>query len=185
MSFQAYLDNIKTKTGKTPQDFKLLAGKKGLLNPGVKVGEIVAWLKEDFDLGRGHAMAIVHTLKSATQPKLGLEEKVSKHFSGNKSNWRKTYDELLIKIREFGPDVTISPTQSYISLLRKGKKLAIVQVTSDRMDIGLKLKGVPSKGRFEAAETWNNMVTHRVKINDPRQLDAEVISKLHQAYDKA
>ncbi len=44
MSFQAYIDNIKAKTGKTPEDFKKLAEKKGLL----KAGEIVAWLKQDF-----------------------------------------------------------------------------------------------------------------------------------------
>lgn len=63
MSFQAYLDNIKTKTGKTPDDLKKLAEKKGLLKPGVKAGEIVAWLKEDFDLGHGHSMAIVKAFK--------------------------------------------------------------------------------------------------------------------------
>jgi hypothetical protein len=58
MSFQAYIDNIKTKTGKTPEDFRTIAVKKGLLKPGVKAGEIVAWLKKDFGLGHGHAMAI-------------------------------------------------------------------------------------------------------------------------------
>jgi Domain of unknown function (DUF4287) len=63
MSFQAYLDNIKIKTGKTPADFKKLADKKGLLKPDVKAGEIIKWLKEDFDLGHGHAMAIYATLK--------------------------------------------------------------------------------------------------------------------------
>jgi hypothetical protein len=50
MSFQAYIDNIKAKTGKTPEDFRQLAEAKGLLKPGVKAGEIVAWLKEDFGL---------------------------------------------------------------------------------------------------------------------------------------
>ena len=63
MSFQAYIDNIKAKTGKTPADFKKFADKKGLLKPGVKAGEIVKWLKEDFDLGHGHAMAIYATFK--------------------------------------------------------------------------------------------------------------------------
>lgn len=58
MSFQAYLDNIQTKTGKTPDDFKKLAEEKGLLKPDVKAGQIVAWLKEDFELGHGHAMAM-------------------------------------------------------------------------------------------------------------------------------
>jgi Domain of unknown function (DUF4287) len=63
MSFQAYINNIKTKTGKSPDDFiKLALEKKFLeektLKPIVKAGEIVAWLKEDFELGHGHAMAI-------------------------------------------------------------------------------------------------------------------------------
>ncbi|PZF70768.1 DUF4287 domain-containing protein [Taibaiella soli] len=63
MSFQAYLDNIKAKTGKTPEDFQKLAEAKGLLEKGAlkpttKAGDIVQWLKEDFELGHGHAMAI-------------------------------------------------------------------------------------------------------------------------------
>jgi len=66
MSFQEYLDNIKTKTGKTPEQFKKIAEKKGLLKPGVKAGEIVAWLKEDFELGHGHAMAIYAWFKGKT-----------------------------------------------------------------------------------------------------------------------
>ena len=62
MSFQAYLDNIEIKTGKTSNDFIRLAKEKGF-NTDTKAGEIVAWLKEDFGLGHGHAMAIVHVIK--------------------------------------------------------------------------------------------------------------------------
>ena len=61
MSFQAYIDNIKAKTGKTPEDFRRLAENKGLLKPGVKAMEIVNWLKRDNGLGHGHAMAIYAT----------------------------------------------------------------------------------------------------------------------------
>ena len=68
MSFQAYLDNIQLKTGKGLSDFKKLAEKKGFLQKGklangVKAGQIVAWLKEDFDLGHGHSMAIFAAFK--------------------------------------------------------------------------------------------------------------------------
>jgi len=68
MPFQAYLDNIKTKTGKGPEDFKKLADKKGFtkngkLADGVKAGAIVQWLKEDFELGHGHSMAIYALFK--------------------------------------------------------------------------------------------------------------------------
>ncbi|GAM96465.1 hypothetical protein U91I_00084 [alpha proteobacterium U9-1i] len=73
MSFQAYLDNIQAKTGKSGEDFKKLAAKKGFaekgkLKPGVKAGEIVAWLKADFDLGHGHAMAIYALLSGKKKP---------------------------------------------------------------------------------------------------------------------
>lgn len=85
MSYQAYLDNIQAKTGKTPEDFIALAKEKGYLNPGIKAGKIVSWLKEDFDLGHGHAMAIVLLLKQVTSPDPGRDVKIDKLFSGNKS----------------------------------------------------------------------------------------------------
>jgi hypothetical protein len=183
MTLKAYLDNIQANTGKTPKDFKDLAEKKGLLQDGVKTGEIVAWLKKDFGLGHGHAMAIVHTMKSTTEPKVSKDDKIARHFSGKKSKWRKPYDGLIDNIKQFGSDVTVSPTNSYISILRKGKKFAIVQITTDRLDIGIKLKGIPAKGRLLNAGTWNNMVTHRVRIADVKELNDEVIIWLNQAYD--
>jgi hypothetical protein len=72
MSFQAYLDNITAKTGKTPDDFKKLAEEKGFmvegkLNPTTKATEITNWLKEEFELGHGHAMAIVASFKGKTE----------------------------------------------------------------------------------------------------------------------
>jgi uncharacterized protein DUF4287 len=67
MSFQAYLDNIETKTGKTPNELVALARQKGYDTPDTKAGTIVDWLKEDFELGRGHAMALVHVIKKGPQ----------------------------------------------------------------------------------------------------------------------
>ena len=68
MTFKAYLENIEAKTGKSPADFRTLARQKGYLidgklRPDIKAGEVVAWLKQDFALGHGHAMAIVALLK--------------------------------------------------------------------------------------------------------------------------
>ena len=65
MSFQAYIDNIYAKTGKTPEDFLKVAEAKGMVGPDVKVMEIVNWLKKDYGLGHGHAMAIVLTFRNA------------------------------------------------------------------------------------------------------------------------
>ena len=67
MTFQAYLDNIEEKTGLTPRQFLEIAKKRGYDAPEVKAGVIVDWLKDDYDLGRGHAMALVHVIKKGPQ----------------------------------------------------------------------------------------------------------------------
>lgn len=64
MSFQAYLDAIETKTGKTPQELVDEATSRGY-GPDTKAGEITAWLADAYGLGRGHAMALVHVVKNA------------------------------------------------------------------------------------------------------------------------
>jgi hypothetical protein len=63
VSFQAYLDNIEDKTGLTPRQFIELAHDKGLDSKDVKAGVIVDWLKADYGLGRGHAMALVYVIQ--------------------------------------------------------------------------------------------------------------------------
>ncbi len=66
MSFQAYLDNIEEKTGKTPNEFIAMAKAKGF-DKDTKAGEILAWLKDDYDLGRGHGMALIYVLKNGAK----------------------------------------------------------------------------------------------------------------------
>jgi len=55
VTYKAYIDNIKAKTGKDPQYFQALAKERGL----TKHSELLAWLKSDCGLGHGHANAII------------------------------------------------------------------------------------------------------------------------------
>jgi hypothetical protein len=64
MSFQAYIDNIKQKTGKTPEDFKKELENEARLKPDMKAKELVDWLKDHYELGHGHSMAIWAYFKS-------------------------------------------------------------------------------------------------------------------------
>ena len=61
MSFQAYLDAVETKTGLTPRQLVEKATEQGF-GPDTKAGPILEWLKNDYQLGRGHGMAIVHVI---------------------------------------------------------------------------------------------------------------------------
>ena len=64
MSFQAYLDNIQKKTGKSADEFVKLGIQKGFLDLNgklkaeTKAAAVVTWLKEEYELGHGHAMSI-------------------------------------------------------------------------------------------------------------------------------
>jgi len=114
------------------------------------------------------------------------EEAIARLFSGGKQKWRKDYDALVARLAGFGAEFRVAPTNTYISLLRGEKKFGLLQPSAvDRLDIGIKLKGVPPAGRLEAAGGWNAMVTHRVRVTDPGQIDAEVLAWLKRAYEAA
>ncbi|MCF4120399.1 DUF4287 domain-containing protein [Antribacter sp. KLBMP9083] len=63
MSFQAYLDAVEDKTGLTPRRLIELAHERGF-DADTKATPILEWLKEDYGLGRGHGMALVHVIKN-------------------------------------------------------------------------------------------------------------------------
>jgi hypothetical protein len=58
MSFQAYLDKVEEITGKAPKEFIAEAKKKKL----TENKDILAWLKQDYGLGLGHARAIAYVI---------------------------------------------------------------------------------------------------------------------------
>ncbi|HEV2317642.1 MAG TPA: DUF4287 domain-containing protein [Thermoplasmata archaeon] len=63
MTYKAYIDNIRAKTGKGPEYYQGEAQRLGLS----KYGELLKWLKTDCGLGHGHANAMILYIQ---QPKL-------------------------------------------------------------------------------------------------------------------
>lgn len=55
MTYKAYIDNIRAKTGKDAEWYRSEAAKLGF----TKYGELLRWLKEDCGLGHGHANALI------------------------------------------------------------------------------------------------------------------------------
>lgn len=64
MSFQAYIDNIQKKTGKTPEQFKAAMEAAGIFSPDMKAGILVDFLGREYGLGHGHSMAIWAVFKN-------------------------------------------------------------------------------------------------------------------------
>ena len=104
---------------------------------------------------------------------------------GAKEAIRPVHDRVIALARALGPDVVLAPKKGYVSLRRK-KQFAIAQPsTKDRFDLGLALKGTPAEGRLEASGSWNAMVSHRVRIAGPAEVNDQIIAWLRQAYDAA
>jgi Domain of unknown function (DUF4287)/Domain of unknown function (DUF5655) len=180
ISLHAYLDRVLEQTGKTPADFAELAAKAGL----TRHTELVVWLKTEFVLGQGPASALAAVLLRSAGRKATPEVKLAALFSGRKARWRPCCDRIVAGVGQFGPDAVAAADERCVNLRRGKMMFALVQPSSgERLDLGLTLKGVAPDGRLEAAGTWNARVSHRVRVSDPREVDAQVLGWLREAYD--
>jgi hypothetical protein len=68
MTYKAYIDNIKQKTGKGPEDFRAAARKLGLSEHA----ELLKWLKSDCELGHGYANALILYIRHTADAKKKL-----------------------------------------------------------------------------------------------------------------
>lgn len=170
--------NLKEKTGKSLEDWIALVKKSGL----EKHGEIVAMLKADHGLGHGYANLVAQShLKTGALGNSG-DDLVAAQYAGGKAGLKPIHDAIMAAVAKFGKDVEISPKKGYVSL-RRSKQFALVQPsTATRVDVGIQLKGKPPQGRLEASGSFNAMVTHRVKVASPKEVDAELVSWLKEAY---
>jgi hypothetical protein len=64
VSYQAYLDAIEAKTGKTPQQLLDEAAQRGF-GPRTPASVVLDWLNEEYGVGRGHAMALYGCSRTA------------------------------------------------------------------------------------------------------------------------
>jgi hypothetical protein len=175
--------NLAGKTGKNLDQWRALAQQSGR----AKHGELVAYLKSEHGLTHGYANLVAHsTLRSdAVSLAASGEDLVGLQYSGAKAALRPIYDRLASAIAKFGPDVEISPKKGYVSL-RRSKQFGLIQPsTATRLDVGINLKGVAPSGRLEAAGSFNAMVSHRVRLAAPSEVDAELLGWLRRAYDAA
>jgi hypothetical protein len=97
---------------------------------------------------------------------------------------RPVYDALIAAARKLGPDVVVSPKKTYVSL-RRNKQFALIQPASNRVDVGINLKGTKPTGRLEASGSFNAMVSHRVRVASKTEIDAQIIGWLREAYSIA
>jgi predicted transport protein len=173
--------NIAEKTGRSVPEWIEVVQKSGLR----KHGEIVKLLKTDHGFTHGYANLVAHQALQSSAAHLDEGDLVTTQYAGDKAGLRAIYDKLLQAAQGFGPDLEVAPKKGYVSLRRK-KQFALVQPsTKTRVDLGINLKGTPPAGRLEASGSFNAMVSHRVRLESVKDVDAEVIGWLQQAFEAA
>ncbi|MGZ8537772.1 MAG: DUF5655 domain-containing protein, partial [Flavisolibacter sp.] len=149
-----------------------------------KHGEMVSMLKEKYDIGHGYANLIVHHAKQSHAGSSDDADLITQQYKG-KEEMMPWYEKLMKEIKGFGNDIEISPKKTYVSLRRK-KQFALIQPsTKTRMDVGLNMKNVSPSGKLEAGGSWNAMCTHRVKVENEKDINKDLVEWIKQAYEQA
>lgn len=178
---ETMIRNLEEKTGK-PMAYWVEAAKK---SGSAKHGEMVKHLKSEHGLTHGYANLVAHTALQSAAVHGDENDLVDGQYAGAKTALRPIYDRIIETLAKFGGDIEIAPKKTYVSLRRK-KQFAIVQPsTSTRLDLGFNLKGTPPGERLEASGSFNSMVTHRVRLESPKDVDRELVAWLKKAYDGA
>ena len=175
------LKNLKEKFGKSLEEWIKDVNKNDL----TKHGDILKYLKSEHGFTHGYANLVSMKARQTDAGSAESDDLVSEQYSGDKSNLKPIYDSLIKEIKKFGSDVELAPKKAYVSIRRK-KQFAIIQPsTKTRVDVGINFKDVPPKGRLEKSGSFNVMVSHRIKVNDKKEVDKELVSWLKKAYQES
>ena len=170
--------NLKEKTGKTMTQW-LKITKAAKLE---KHGQIVSMLKQDHGVTHGFANLIARETLDGGAPAGDL---VATQYAGKKEGLKPIYEAIVSAAQKLGADVEVSPKKTYVSL-RRDKQFALIQPsTATRVDLGLCLKGDEPTDRLEASGSFNSMCSHRVRVTEKKQVDAELKRWLKEAYGRA
>lgn len=176
------IKNLEGKTGMPLSRWLTIVKEMGPL----KHGEVVSALEARHGLTHGYANLVAHSAGGVlSEGAAEGEDLVASQYSGEKAALKPLYDRLIDAVQGFGGDVEIAPQKAYVSF-RRSKQFAIFQPsTKARPDVGINLKGVPPTVRLEASGSFNSMVSHRVRVEQSSDVNAELIGWLREAYLKS
>ncbi|HLQ36755.1 MAG TPA: DUF4287 domain-containing protein [Planctomycetota bacterium] len=173
---QQMLANMQAKTGRSLEQWLQLARGSG----GSKHGEIVGLLKREHGLGHAYANLVAQRALGAPA---SAEQLLRAQYQGVRAALKPIHDSLVAAAKRLGADVEVSVKKTGVSL-RRARQFALIQpATNTRIDLGLKLDGVPFAGRLDR---WpNTMCSHRVRLATKAEVDRQLLGWLAKAYADA
>lgn len=177
----AIVRNLPEKTGKSLDQWIEILRTDGPQGPRK---ERVAYMKQVHGLGHVQAQVVVDVAdKPADAKPKSPEEMVNEQYAGPKAHLRPILDRILAAVRDFGPDLSIEPRNTYVSLNRNRQIAYIQPATRTRVDVYLCLPNTEAAGRLQPANLGpGERRTHKVALTSAEEVDAELIGWLKQAY---
>jgi len=180
---QTQIDNIQKKTGKSLDELTAIVKKSGL----TKHGEIRDMLKEKLGLGHGDANTLVHVVLRSDGTRAAEGKPVNavldEIYTGAKAGFRPIHEALMKHIGKFG-EFEIVPKKGYVSLRRKKQFAMIGPKTNTRFEVGINAKDFKKNARL-LEQPKGSMCNYIVKLTDPAQVDAALVSWVKTAFESA
>jgi predicted transport protein len=189
---QTVLANLRTKTGRTAEEWVELIRGQGLAD----LKAIQVWLKTQ---GLGGTQAGLLTQRASTAPGHAFDDTpegylaaapkyVDGQYGGKKTALRPLFEQIVTLARGLGPDVKVCPCETIVPFYRH-HVFAEVKPLASRLDLGLAL-GDPAKvkdpsGRLKDTRGFakKDRITHKVEITDADDLET-ALPWLKRAYDR-
>ena len=110
--------------------------------------EIINFLKSSHGFTYGYANFVALKARKSDAGSHDAGDLLANQYKG-KEILKPIYDKLVAAISGFGDDITRTPKKDSVSMIRKRQFALIKPATKSRIDLGLKLKGVPTNDRLE------------------------------------
>ncbi|NVK49584.1 MAG: DUF4287 domain-containing protein [Cyclobacteriaceae bacterium] len=176
-ALQTMVDNMPEKTGKALDEWVKILKARGFS----KHSEAVNFLKSEYQVTHGFANTIVALSKEDSSLEKDL---VVEQYRG-KEELLPIYEGLISFIKTLGNDITITPKKGSVSIIRKRQFVLIKPATKTRIDLGFKLKDIPTTDRLENSGPFGTMCTHRVQLSVISEIDQELKDWIKEAYEKS
>jgi hypothetical protein len=177
---QEFIATVQAKTGKDLNEWMAVIGKSGLDKPNA----ILKWLKDEHKLNHMQANFLSGIYLNGGSPVYDYEALFTKLFQ-DKPTLLPLYRALESAIQASVPEAEFIPTKTYVSI--EGKKcFACATLTKQAIRVGLDLGDTPFDGTIQKAKSLGAMpnLTHMVEINDPAQVNAQLIGNVQAAYNR-
>jgi uncharacterized protein DUF5655 len=94
------------------------------------------------------------------------------------------YDRLVDAFLGLGA-VELQARKTYVAIIGPKRTFGSIQATTrSRVDVGLRLDGVPPESRLEIAKSiGQSSMTHKIGLASPAEVDDEVVGWLGRAYE--